>query len=182
MPSAELKLKAVAVAGFAAGVGTLVVWLGVPLLAGTQAAARGFAGLERRRVDAVTGRPLPPHHYRTAGGAGLARLARSLLDPQSWRDLLHAVLAFPLRVVGFAIAVTWSVGGLGEALYLFWEWALPRGEGNQTLLDLAFDVPSRLADIAFHTAVGVVLLLTLRPVLRGLALAQTGARARAARQ
>ena len=102
MPSAELKLKAVAVAG----VGTLVVWLGVPLLAGTQAAARGFAGLERRRVDAVTGRPLPPHHYRTAGGAGLARLARSLLDPQSWRDLLHAVLAFPLRVVGFVIAVT----------------------------------------------------------------------------
>jgi len=164
----------VSVAGFASGVGTLVIWLGVPLLAGTLAAARGFAGLERRRVEAVTGRPLPPHHYRTAAGSGLGRLARSLLDPQSWRDLLHAVLAFPLRVAGFAIAVAWAAGGLGETLYVLWEWALPRGAGNQTLTELAFDIDSRLADIAFHTAIGLILLLTLRPVLRGLAVLQTG--------
>ena len=152
----------ISVAGFASGVGTLVIWLGVPLLAGTLAAARGFAGLERRRVEAVTGRPLPPHHYRTAAGSGLGRLARSLLDPQSWRDLLHAVLAFPLRVAGFAIAVAWAAGGLGETLYVLWEWALPRGAGNQTLTELAFDIDSRLADIAFHTAIGLILLLTLR--------------------
>lgn len=47
----------VSVAGFAAGVGTLVVWLGVPLLAGTLAAARGCP--RSRRGSATCSRSWP---------------------------------------------------------------------------------------------------------------------------
>ena len=58
----------IAVAGFSAGVGTLVVWVGLPVLVLTLRAARGFAVVERRSTEWATGRPLPPHHYRGAGG------------------------------------------------------------------------------------------------------------------
>jgi hypothetical protein len=162
------------VTGFAAGVGTLAIWLGLPVLAGTLAAARYFARLERAQVAAVTGRPLPPptpYRHETDGGGGIVR---ALSDPQSWRDLAHAVVSFPLRVITFCAAVTWTVGGLGELLYAVWSWPIPRDDGEAGLLDLMFGISSRAADIAFNTAIGVVLLATAVPVIRALTAVQSG--------
>lgn len=164
----------VAVAGFAAGVGTLVVWLGLPILVLTLRACRGLAGVERRSTEWATGRPLPPHHYRTPTGSGLSGLFRALAEPQSWRDLLHAVVAFPVRIATFAVAVSWTVGGVGEALYVTWEWALPRDAGPDGLVGLVTGVDSRPAEIALHTTVGVVMLLTAPLVVHGLVLARAG--------
>lgn len=165
----------VAVVGFLAGLGLSVLWLGLPVLVGTLAAARGFARVERRRVQAVTGAALPPHYYRTrpSGGGVTRRLLRALLDPQSWRDLLHMVLAFPLRVPSFAIAFGWLVGGLGGLLYVLWEWAPPRGPDDHRLYELITGNESRAADIWFTTGCGAVLLLTLPFVARALAALQT---------
>ncbi|HEX2300369.1 MAG TPA: sensor domain-containing protein, partial [Pseudonocardiaceae bacterium] len=168
----------VAVVGFCLGLGLFVVWLGLPVLVGTLAAARGFARLERGRVQSVTGAAaLPPHHYPAPSGRGLSRLLRALLDPQSWRDLLHMVLAFPLRVASFAISVPWVIGGLGGVLYVLWEWALPRtpqDPDNYTLIELITGNDTRLADILFTTACGAVLLGSAPFVLRGLTAMQTG--------
>ncbi|MGP3967921.1 sensor domain-containing protein [Streptomyces sp. 6N223] len=158
-----------AVTGFAAGLGTLPIWLGLPILAATLAAARGFAALERRHVEAVTGRALPAPAYRARGGG----VVRALSDPQSWRDFTHALVSFPLRIVTFSLALVWTVGGVGQLLYGLWSWPIPRDEGEAGLLDLMFDIDSRAADIAFHTAIGVVLLATAAPVLRALTAAQT---------
>lgn len=164
----------VAVAGFAAGVSTLVVWLGLPILVLTLQACRGLAGVERRATEWATGRPLPPHHYRTPTGRGITWLLRSLAEPQSWRDLLHAVVAFPVRIATFVIAVSWTVGGLGELLYVTWEWALPRDAGPNGLIGLITGVDSRSAEIALHTTIGVVMLLTAPLVVHGLVLARAG--------
>ena len=95
----------IAVTGFAAGVGTIVVWLGLPILAGTLRASRGLASVERRGAEWATGRPLPPHHYRETRGRGIGRLFSMLADPQSWRDLLHAVVAFPVRLPVFRTVI-----------------------------------------------------------------------------
>ncbi len=163
----------VAVVGVAAGVGLFVVWLGLPVLVGTLAAARGFARLERWRVQAVTGAALPPHYYRARpSGGGVTRLLRALLEPQSWRDLLHMVLAFLLRVPSFVIAFSWLVGGLGGLLYVLWEWAPPRGPEDHRLYELITGNESWLADVLFMTAVGAILLVTLPFVLRGLTVLQ----------
>ncbi|AXK35973.1 hypothetical protein DVA86_28580 [Streptomyces armeniacus] len=158
---------------FSFGVGLLVTLLGVPVLVGALTAARGLARVERRRVEAVTGRSLPPHHYREPGGTGLAGLLNRLREPQAWRDLLHTVVAFPVRMLGFALALAWTVGGVGEVLYVLWSWAIPRDDDEQGLLDLAFDISSRSADIGFHTGIGVVLLATAVPVVRALVAMQT---------
>ncbi|MGW7294310.1 sensor domain-containing protein [Streptomyces xiamenensis] len=159
----------VAVTGFALGVGTLVIVCGIPVLAGTLRAARGMALVERRELEALSGRPLPPHHYRVAGGTGFARMARSLAEPQSWRDLAHMVVSFPLRVVSFCLALVWTVGGVGGLLYVAWAWALPRGEDNQGLYELITGNDSFAADVAFTTAIGVFLLVTALPLVRALA-------------
>ncbi|MYW01224.1 hypothetical protein GT354_23675 [Streptomyces sp. SID3343] len=56
-----------AVVGYSVGVVTLPI---VPVLVGALAASRSFAGAERRRVEAVTGRELPPHGYRRSKATG----------------------------------------------------------------------------------------------------------------
>ncbi|MDT0342066.1 sensor domain-containing protein [Streptomyces litchfieldiae] len=159
----------VIVAGFSVGLGSLALVIGVPVLAWTLSVARWFAAGERRQVETATGRAMPAPHYRVAGpGATLGQWWRALGDPQSWRDLLHAFLAFPLRVTTFCLALTWTVGGLGELLYGTWAWSLPRDEGETGVLDLAFGISSEAADIAFNTGVGIVLLATAVPMVRGL--------------
>ncbi|MBO2458043.1 sensor histidine kinase [Actinomadura violacea] len=164
---------AVAIAGLAAGASTLVVLLGLPILVGTLTAARAFARLERRQAERATGRDLPPHHYRDAGETGFAGWLRALREPQSWRDLVHMVVAFPVRLITFCVAITWTVGGAAETVYAAWSWPIPRDADNTGVLDLAFGISSRGADIAFNTGVGVVLLATAVPVVHGLAALQT---------
>ena len=162
----------IAVAGFAAGIGTFVVWLGLPILVGTLLALRPMAQAERNLVEHATCRPLPPHHYRQPKSGGIRGLLERLADPQSWRDLLHAVVMFPIRVTTFVVAVVWGVGGLGSALYATWAWSLPESDSpddRNGLVELVTGVDWYWAEVAFNTAVGLLMLLTLPWVLRGLA-------------
>jgi signal transduction histidine kinase len=166
----------IAVVGFAAGVGTIVVWLGLPILAVTLRASRGLAGVERRGAEWATGRPLPPHHYRETRGRGIGRLFSMIADPQSWRDLLHSVVAFPVRVAMFVIAMVWTVGGVGSVLYITWQWALPEedGDGGGGLFWLIFGYNFRLGEIALNTALGVIMVATAPLVIRGLVATRAG--------
>jgi signal transduction histidine kinase len=165
---------AVAVAGFAAGVGTVVVWVGVPVLAGTLWACRGLAGVERRATEHVLGRALPHHYYRPTTGPTLSRMLRTLTDPQLWRDLLHAVLGFPVRLAAAVIAVVWVVGGLGGLSYAGWEWALPRDSDVSGLYGLITGTNTRLGEITLNTAIGVVLVVTSPLVVAGLVAVRAG--------
>lgn len=158
----------VVLVGTVLGVATAVAWIGLPITVGALAAARGFAGLERRATEAATGRPLPPHHYRPVRGRGLVRLLRGLADPQSWRDLAHAMAGFPLRLVTAVVALVWAVVGLGGLLYVFWEWSLPGGDRSWTLFASITGVESKLGDVALNTGLGVLLLATLPIVVRWL--------------
>jgi signal transduction histidine kinase len=164
----------IAIVGFAAGVGTIVVWLGLPILAGTLRASRGLAGVERRATEWATGRPLPPVHYREPRGRGIGRLFSMLADPQSWRDLLHAVVAFPVRLAIFVIALSWTVAGLGSALSVAWQWAIPRDDEGGGLFWLLFRSDSLLGEIVLSTAVGLVMVATSPLVVRGLVATRAG--------
>ncbi|GAA2622697.1 sensor domain-containing protein [Streptomyces axinellae] len=155
------------VAGFAVGVSTLVIMVGLPVLIGTLSVARYLARVESQQIGRVTGRPLPPLPPREARGGWAA-----LLDAQSWRDLLHAVVAFPLRILTFSVALAWMAGGVGGLLYGLWSWSLPRD--NDGVLDLALGITGRGPDIAFNTFVGLLLLATTIPVVRCLTAMQAG--------
>ncbi|MEN3266897.1 sensor domain-containing protein [Pseudonocardia sp.] len=164
----------IAIAGFSAGVGTLVVWVGLPVLVLTLRAVRGLAVVERRSTEWATGRPLPPHHYREARGRGIPRWFNALGEPQSWRDLLHAVVAFPVRLVTFVLAVAWTVGGFGGLLYVTWQWALPDNEEGGGLFWLMTGNGGRLGEIAVNMVLGAVMVATSPAVVRGLVATRAG--------
>ncbi|MFI1586165.1 sensor domain-containing protein [Embleya sp. NPDC020630] len=96
--------------------------------------SRAQAGGSGHRSRAAAARVPPADRHRDQG------MVAALRETQSWRDLTHMVAAFPLRVVSFRIALTWTVGGVGEVLYALWSWPIPRDPGNAGLLDLMFGV------------------------------------------
>ncbi|MEV4097346.1 sensor histidine kinase [Streptosporangium saharense] len=165
-----------AVAGFSAGVGTVVVWIGLPILAGTLMMARGMADVERRMLADVLGRPVPRPRYRPAPerAGRFRRLVNPLTSGQSWLDLLYGILSFPLTVLAFVVTVTWWAGtilGLASPIY---GWITARIPGNQGLAELLGFGDGVLADVIVNTTIGVLFALTLPLVLRGATLVQSG--------
>lgn len=153
----------VGLTGFVAGVPLLIVWLGIPVLAATLWASRGLADLERRGTERATGRALPPHHYRVAVPGFSPAMLR---DPQAWRDLLHTLIGFPVRLTAAVLLLAWGLGGLGGLLFVAWEWTLPADRHG--LYWLLTGTTSRVAEIVVNTVLGAVMLAVLPWLVRAL--------------
>lgn len=163
----------VVVTGLSAGAGMVVIWVGVPLLALTLLAARGFATVERGMMPAVLGRPVPVPAYRRAEGGTVRRLLTPFRDAQCWLDALHGLLSLATGIATFVVTVTfWSVT-LGGLTYFAWDWTLPdpsTDPNNQDLLELMGLDSTSGTRILFYTAIGLVFALILPFALRGVAL------------
>ena len=96
------------VTGLAVGIGTLVVWVGLPLLALTLLVARGLAAVERMRLPGVLQHEVPSPVYRTAApdASLVRRLVEPLRDPQCWLDVVHALLRTVVSIPAFVVVVT----------------------------------------------------------------------------
>jgi hypothetical protein len=164
----------VLVTGFAVGVGTLAITIGIAVLAGTLAAARTLAGVERSRLDALLGIRTPRPSYRTPHGGRLGRAVSAGADPRRWLDLLHGIVAFPVAVATFAIVVAWFAGAIGGLGAVLWEWSVPRGPDNHSLAYFVGLGDGRTADVLLTTGLGAVLAITLPWVVRGCAAVQAG--------
>jgi len=166
----------VMVTGLSAGLGTLVIFVGLPILAVTLLAARLFADIERLRIPAVLHRPRSRPVYRTSqpGDGALRRIVSPLRQTQSWLDLVHGVLHFPIAVAVFCVVVTWWAAAIGGTLTLLWDWSIPRGPDNKSLAQLIGLGDSTFARIGLQTAMGVLCLVTLPFVVRGCALLSAG--------
>ncbi|SEQ62593.1 sensor histidine kinase [Microlunatus flavus] len=160
----QLTAFVVCVTLLSAGVGLAILVVGLVLLVAGLAVA-GWAARMQRLLLASTGVELPPTYRSASSGSGLRGLLGRLARPQAWRDLLHVLIAFPVSVVTFSLAVTWVVGGLGGVTYWLWSTWLP---DDNTGLPALLGYPGHFADVLFNSAVGVVLLLTAPAVLRGL--------------
>jgi len=170
----------IAVTGFAAGVGTAVVWVGVPILAATLFAMRGLAAAGRSQLSAVLGRPTAPPRYKVAPAESSAvrRFTTPLADGQSWLNLLWGVVNFPLAIAGFVVAVTWWAATVGSLTYPLYAWVIRRATGEGDGLEHATRWlgwgDSYLAMSTLALLGGLVMALLLPLVLRGFALTQAG--------
>ncbi len=166
----------VLVVGLSAGLGTLVVVIGLPVLSGTLIVGRFFADVERLRIPAVLRRPLIRPVYRPAGpGAGIwKRILTPLTRGQFWLDVVHGVLCFPIATATFCVVVSWWVTAIGGTLTVAWDWSIPRGPDNQSLAQLIGLGDSTFARIGLQTAIGLFCLVTLPVVARGCALLSAG--------
>jgi hypothetical protein len=94
------------VVGLALGVGLVIIWVGLPILAVVVLAWWAFAGFERLQAEHLLG-------VRTAGrlapweGGGdeswWQRVKRHLGDARTWKDLAFLFVKFPMGVVSFVI-------------------------------------------------------------------------------
>jgi signal transduction histidine kinase len=162
----------VLITGLALGVGLGITVIGLPILAGALYAARGFADIERLRMPLVLRQDRVRPHYRSAeeGASVWRRVITPIADSQSWLDLAHGIVKFPVGIFSFVVTLTWWAGAIGGCFYWSYAWAIPNGPDDQDLAELLGLGDSIGARIAMYSAFGLFFLITLPVVVRGCAL------------
>ena len=163
-----------------AGLATVIIWVGLPILVLTLLIASGFAELSRARIRRGGGQVGAPH-YRPAG-RGVRGALRVIADPRRWLDLaFETLVALPMRLVTFVVAVAWTAVALGGLTYALWAWSLPDGGGWSQLLEIIAPAwvqdtagEQYLFDAGINAVIGLLFTLTLPPVLSGLAQLDAG--------
>ena len=158
--------------GLTVGVGTLIIWVGVFVLALTLLAWRGGAWLERRWVGAMLGVHIPDP-YRPLPAGSLWRRARGLAgDPATWKDLAYLVVLFPLGLIWFVVTTTVWTLALGLLTAPLWYWIPADGavalfeDGDRSILVL-----DTLPEAILAGVVGAALCVAAAWVVRGMAIA-----------
>jgi hypothetical protein len=136
------------------GVSTVIIWVGLAVLAVSMLVMRGLTTLERLRVHAMLGtyiatpyRPLPDK------GRWLTRLK----DPATWKDLAYLVLLLPLGIAEFTVVtVLWSVSLYLTLLPLYWSW-LPN-DWQMVLWDRPFLAPHSWLGTLPWAGMGILIL------------------------
>ncbi|MFT2015677.1 sensor histidine kinase [Streptomyces sp. 796.1] len=157
------------------GVGLLITFLGVPLLALTLAGVRGLGAVERARARVLLRHDVAaPTPVRIKGekGGPLAWMGAMLKNGDSWRQMLYAVLLLPWALFSFVTAVVVTVNGWGLLTYPLWHWVFPRhmdepgiklwgGENSGFYLDTPFE-------LALTCAFGATIVLIGPWLIRGM--------------
>jgi hypothetical protein len=101
------------------GLSTMIVWVGLGVLALAVLTWRGAARLERLRVHAMLGTYVAEPYRPLPEGAG--RWVARFKDPATWKDMAYFALLLPVGIAEFTISVvTWSTGIYLTLLPLYW--------------------------------------------------------------
>jgi signal transduction histidine kinase len=164
------------VVGLALSAGLAVLVVGALVLVLTAYLARAHAFFERLRLQGMmrSAAPTPAYLEAPTDGGFWRRALTPLRDPQSWLDVLWSLVALATGTLAFAVAVAWWAGTLGGLTYWFWQRYLPDGPDDHELAYYLGLGDGRTAASLVDLAIGVVLLLTLPMVLRGVAVLHAG--------
>lgn len=152
-------------------VGTLVIWVGVPLLTLTLTYARGASAVERGRIRAILDRPIPDPPEPVATGGSWSRLTTTWREPQAWLNVLWAGLVdFIVATITFCVGLTWWLGALCAMVAPLTRLVLARTIGLDTTKSLGHLLGGGLAlDVTIDVIVGLIFAATLPLVMRALA-------------
>ncbi|QIQ03244.1 sensor histidine kinase [Streptomyces liangshanensis] len=159
---------------FVAGVGLLITFLGVPLLAVGLAGCRGLGHVERARARALLGMDIRDPEPVRGGKPGLMGWVGGVLKSGvSWRHLVYALVHFPWAAFAFTVALAFWATAWSLFLYPLWQWVFPRYL-NQPGISFTGDIDGRgfaldtPFEIGVTCAVGLVLVLATPWLVRGL--------------
>lgn len=168
-----------------AGAGLVVVFIGIFLLVAMIWFARWLGAFELARVN-FTGGPRiePPTWQRTASGGFWAKLFLPFTDVHSWRYLLHGVVVNPfLGILSWTLAFTWTVTALSGVTWWIYSGWIPQSPRDWNFLEVLvwfvapgsdFQIDMRTGDSIALFGIGLVMLLVLPFVTRGLTLMHRG--------
>ncbi|MFC8226930.1 sensor histidine kinase [Streptomyces sp. NPDC057287] len=154
------------------GLGMLITFLGIPILAAGLVVCRGFGVMERGRARGLLKLDVAdPAPVRGKGGL-MSWVGAVLKSGVSWRHLLYSVLHMPWAIFSFTVAVTFWAYGWAAFTYPLWHWAFPSDTGvggiqlygdatHQVYLDSPFE-------LAATSALGLALVLVTPWIIRGL--------------
>lgn len=158
-----------------AGVGTVIVWFGIPILVAALLTAGLFTAVERSLQGSLLGHRLPTPEPRPhpAGAGWMRRMLTPLTDLQRWLEVIWVLVGWALAMISFLLMLTWILGAacilLAPAATLVMESAFPE-ETNLVTELLGFSGAAAVAgEIAMQVIGGLIFLLTLDPLARGLA-------------
>ncbi len=172
----RLLLFLLVVIGLSVGTGLAVLWVGIPLFAGTLLLAKSAASAERALIrTALGGEPvIPRYEQRQPGDSWLRGLSRLFLDPQVWLDVAWVGLAFIVSTVTWSLTLVWSVlclGLVGGPIGAILNWALDSGGGLAIWFGLPFPY---VIDVILYLVVGLIAIYFAPQVFGGLAKLQLG--------
>jgi hypothetical protein len=175
----------IVVIGLSVGLGTLVIWIGLPILFATLFIIRGMAEIERRMVSSLLRIPMPyrmPEPAEPRPGV-LRRFGRMLSDPATWTSTIYMLLKLPLGIFSFTLALSLLVASaalvffpLGYLISLLVNVILLKNgiSSNGTMIPGFIEIHGSF-DLAMFARsflgvpVGIVLWLFTRTLLNGLA-------------
>lgn len=151
-------------------VGTAVIWVGAPLGALCLVVATWFATLERKRLATVTSTaPVASYIAVPSEASRVRRLIHPYTDPQRWRDLVYAIVDFPVGVFVWSVALVWTALAASGVTAWFWNHYLPENDDGAYIAILDW-----LNSTSGRTTTGLIALVTLPWVARGLVRIQQG--------
>jgi hypothetical protein len=95
------------VTGLSLGIGTLIIWIGVPILLAVLAASWGLAMFERLLAEVLLREDIPPmSREEEAERSAWERLKAHLGNRVTWTSLLYLLLKFVVATIFFSVAVS----------------------------------------------------------------------------
>ncbi|WP_030782712.1 sensor histidine kinase [Streptomyces sp. NRRL S-920] len=155
---------AFAVTMLSLGVGLLVTFVGIPVLAGALAGCRGIGALERTRARGLLDLDVAaPEPLRPKGRGPMAVIGAVLKSGASWRHLLYSVVLLPWSLFSFTVAVIFWWYGWLMVTYPLWFWLFPMYAGQDGIQLVGGDGRNIYLDNPFEIGVtaGTGLLITL---------------------
>jgi hypothetical protein len=151
------------VTGLSLGFGTLIIWIGIPILLALFAASWGVAMFERTLAILLLREDIPPMaREEDATQSAWERVKAHLGNRVTWTSLVYLLLKFPVATAFFVLTVTVLAIAIGllitPLIYQYWEfpswysfWKIDTlGEALiMTALSVLFAIPISLHIINF---------------------------------
>lgn len=118
------------VTGLSLGLGTLIIWIGIPILLAVFAASWGLATFERMLAMLLLREDIPPmSQIENTSESAWERVKAHLGNRVTWTGLLYLVLKFPVATFFFVVAVTLIATTIGMLItpFLYQVWNYPSG-------------------------------------------------------
>lgn len=112
----------------AAGVGTIITLIGIPLLILTHLAWKAGGGIERWRVGAFFGVKIRDPYRPLPDEGAVAKIKARMGDPATWKDLVYLIVLFPIGIIEFVLTVTLVSLTFGSLFMPAYYWSLPNGD------------------------------------------------------
>lgn len=161
---------------FVLGLGTIVLVIGLPIIVLSLYVGRWFGTFDVLRLG-VTGFPrIQRPQPGPDGKRGVAALLATLANPHDWLALVHTVLVAPvLGLISWTITIVWTSVALAGCTFWIFGWFVPNDGSNalERLFDVLFpsntlQISGPLGDMILAVLLGILLLITLPFVTRGL--------------